>query len=88
MKQLLNTGRGHQAPRKAAHSLQKELEQNIKDRERKELGTETSWGGSHEGEVSNSRKSSLRWVCGELWNLRGQHNWEGKKKKKSYRGHA
>ena len=33
-KQLLNTGRGHQAPRKTAHSLQKEIEQNIKDKKR------------------------------------------------------
>ena len=30
----------------------------------------------------NSRKSSHRWVCGEFWNLRGQHNWEGEKKNK------
>ena len=33
-KQLLNTGRGHQAPRKAAHCLQKEVGQNIKDKKR------------------------------------------------------
>ena len=45
-KQLLNTGRGHQAPRKAAHSLWKEVGQNIKTkREKKELGME-----SHPGE--------------------------------------
>lgn len=31
---LLNAGRGHQAPRKAAHSLQKEVGQNIKDKKR------------------------------------------------------
>ena len=30
----------------------------------------------------NSRKSCHRWVYGEFWNLRGQHNREGKKKKK------
>ena len=29
----------------------------------------------------NTRKPSHWWVCGEFWNLRGQHNWEGKKKK-------
>ena len=28
----------------------------------------------------NSRKSSHQWVCGEFWNLRGQHNQEGEKK--------
>jgi len=33
-KLLLNAGRGHQAPRKAAHSLQKEVGQNIKDKKR------------------------------------------------------
>ena len=29
----------------------------------------------------NSREPSHRWVCGEFWNFRGQHNWEKKKKK-------
>ena len=33
-KQLLNAGRGHQAPRKAAHCLRKEVGQNIKDKKR------------------------------------------------------
>ena len=27
----------------------------------------------------NSRKPPHRWVCGEFWNLRGQHNQEEKK---------
>ena len=27
----------------------------------------------------HSRKPSHWWVCGEFWNLREQHNWEGKK---------
>ena len=35
-----------------------------------------------EGKFPNSRKPSHQQVCGEFWNLRGQHNWEGKKKKK------
>ena len=40
MKQLLNAGRGHQAPRKAAHCLRKEVGKNIKDkRETKEVGS-------------------------------------------------
>ena len=29
----------------------------------------------------NTRKSSHRWAYGEFWNLRGQHNREGKTKK-------
>ena len=33
-KQILKTSRGHQASRKAAHSLQKEVGQNIKDKKR------------------------------------------------------
>ena len=43
-KQFLNTGGGHQAPRKATHSLWKEVGQNIKDRKAKELGMETCPG--------------------------------------------
>ena len=33
-KQLLIASRGHQVPRKAAHRLQKEIGQNIKDKKR------------------------------------------------------
>ena len=36
-----------------------------------------------EEKFPNSRKPSHRWVCGEFWNLRGQHNWEREKKKKT-----
>ena len=32
-----------------------------------------------EEKLPHSRKPSHRWVCGEFWNLRGQHNWEEKK---------
>ena len=32
----------------------------------------------------NSREPSHRWVCGEFWNFRGQHNWEKKKKHTEY----
>ena len=60
-KQLLNTGGGHQAPRKAAHSLRKVVGQNMKDKK----------------ERQNSRKPSHWQVCGEFWNLRGQHNQQG-----------
>ena len=30
--------------------------------------------------LPHNRKPSHRWVCGEVWNLRKQHNWEEKKK--------
>src|SRR5574341_1063409 len=36
--QLLNAGRGHQAPRKAAHCLRKEVGQNIKYKKRDKRG--------------------------------------------------
>ena len=54
-KQLVNTGRRHLAPRKAAHSLWKKVGQNIKDKKRdKRIRDEDlSWRGSREGgEVS------------------------------------
>ena len=53
-KQLLNAGGGHQAPRKAAHSLQKEVGQNIKDKKIHKIvrDRDLSWRGSREGEVS------------------------------------
>ena len=35
---LLNAGRGHQAPRKAAHCLRKEVGKNIKDKKRDKRG--------------------------------------------------
>ena len=31
-----------------------------------------------EEKVPNTRKPSHQWVCGEFWNLRGQHNGEEK----------
>ena len=34
-----------------------------------------------EEKFPNSRTHSRRWVCGEFWNLRGQHNLEDKQKK-------
>ena len=59
-KKLLNAGRGHQAPRKAAHCLQKEVGQNIKDkkRDKRVRDRDPSWGGSHEGgEVSKHEEN-------------------------------
>ena len=41
MKQLLNTGRGHQTPRKAAHSLRKEVTKYKRQKERQKRGTKT-----------------------------------------------
>ena len=35
-----------------------------------------------EEKFANTRKPSHQRVCGEFWNLRGQHNWEEKKKEK------
>ena len=51
-------------------------------REAKEFGTETCRGEGvmKEKNFPNTRKCSHQQVCGEFWNLRGQHNWEGKKK--------
>ena len=34
-----------------------------------------------EEKFPNTRNPSHQWVCGEFWNLRGQHNQELKKKK-------
>ena len=31
-----------------------------------------------EEKFPNTRKPFHQWVCGEFWNLRGQHNWEEK----------
>ena len=55
-----------------------------RQKERQELGMETGPGEGvvKEEKLPNSRKPSHRWVCGEFWNLRGQHNLEGEKKKK------
>ena len=47
----------------------------------KELGMETHPGEEvvKEEKFPNNRKPSHRQVHGEFWNLRRQHNWEGKK---------
>ena len=38
-------------------------------------------GVAKEDKFPNTRKPSHQWVCGEFWNLRGQHKQEGEKKK-------
>ena len=54
----MNAGRGHQAPRKAAHCLPKEVGQNIKDKKTKEVGTEIRPGKGvlKEEKFTNIRK--------------------------------
>ena len=91
-KHLLNAGRGHQAPRKAARCLQKKVGQNIEDkkRDKRVRDRDPREGVIKEEKYPNTRKPSHRWVCGEFWNLRRQHNWKKKKRKKrkTHRIHA
>ena len=84
IKQLLNAGRGRPGPRKAAHCLQKRVGQNIKDKKRDKRvrdGDHPKEGVVKEEKFPNTKKPSHSRVCREFWNLRGQHNWEGEKKK-------
>ena len=66
----MNATGGHQAPRKAAHSLPKEVEQNIKDkkRDKRVRDRDPSQGGSHEGgEISKHQETlSLAGLWGVL----------------------
>ena len=56
----------------------------MKDKKRnKELGTVTHPAKGLMKKFLNSRRPSYSWVFGEFWNLRGQHNWEGKEKKRN-----
>ena len=52
-----------------------------KRKKKLEMETHPEEGVMKEEKFPNSREPSHRWVCGEFWNLRGQHNWETKKKK-------
>ena len=45
------------------------------------METRPGEGAVKEEKFPNSRKHPHGWVCGEFWNLRGQHNWETKKTK-------
>ena len=60
-KQLMYTGRGHQAPRKTAHCLWKEIGQNLKDKKRDRIvrDRDPSCGGRHEGEASKHQETLL-----------------------------
>ena len=75
----MNAGGGHQEPKKAAHCLRKEIRQNVKAKKRdKELRMKSHprEGVVKEEKFPNTRKPSYWQVCGEFWNLRGQHNRE------------
>ena len=69
-KQLLNAGRGHQAPRKATRCLWKEVGKNIKDKKRDKRGRDgaPSWEGSlKKREVSKLQETlSLPSLCRAL----------------------
>ena len=81
-KTISDASRGHQAPRKAAHCLRKEVGKNIKEKKKraKEIGTERCprKGVLKREKFPNTRKHSPCRVCGEAWNHRGQHNKEEK----------
>ena len=66
---ILNTGRGHQAPRKAAHCLQKVVGQNIKDKKRDKRVKEgdPSWGGSLKRGEASKHQETLSPV--DLWGV-------------------
>jgi len=51
------------------------------------METHPSEGVVNEEKLPNTWKPSHQWVCGELWNLRGQHNRE-EKINKTHRLHA
>ena len=79
--QLLIASSGHQAPRKAAHCLRREVGQGYwrSKRETRERGTETRPGkGVLIEEVSNHQETLALAVRGKLSNLGGQPNWEEK----------
>ena len=67
-KQLLNTGGGDEEPRKAAHSLQKEVGQNIKDKKRDERvrDGDPPQGGSYEEVSKHQETLSLVGLWGVL----------------------
>ena len=72
----------HQAPRKAAHSLQKEVGQNIQDKKRDNRirDRDPSWGGSREGGEVSKHQETLSPVG--LWGSFGilEGNITGRKK--------
>ena len=67
---------------KAAHFFKKKIGQNIKEKKRDKSVRDghPPGEGFMEQKFPSTGKPSHWWVCGEFWNLREQHNWEGKKK--------
>ena len=63
----MNAGGGHQAPRKAAHSLQEEVGQNTKDkkRDKRVRDGDLSQRGSREGGEVSKHQETLSLVG--LW---------------------
>ena len=69
-KQLLNAGRGHKPPRKAAHCLWKEVRQNIKDKKRDKRvwdGDLPREGSLNRGEVSKHQETLSPVGLGEVF---------------------
>ena len=83
----MNAGEGHQAPRKAAHSLQKEVGKNIKDkkRDKRVRDGDPYWGGSHEGEVFKHQETPS--TVGLWGSFRISEGKITKKKKKNPKTH-
>ena len=77
-KTILIASRGHQAPRKAAHCLQKEVGKNIKDKKRDKRGRDGA--PSQESEVKSLSRAQLfatPWIvaCTKLlhpWDFQGK----------------
>ena len=82
-KQLVNAGREHQAPRKGSpFSSKGGRTKDKRQKEKQKLGMETCPGERVVKEkFPNTRQPSHKRICGEFWNLGGQHNREGKKKR-------
>ena len=88
-KQLLIPRWGHQAPRKAAHCLQKEVGQNIKDKKRDKRARDgdPSWEGSlNRGSFQSPGNPRTSGSGGSFRILEG--NLTGRKINKTHRLHA
>ena len=72
----MNAGRGHQAPRKAGHCLQKQVGKNITDEKGDKRGREGAppWEGNLRKRGFQTPGNTCCQVCGEPWKHRGQQN--------------